>query len=323
MEIKKYKEGDEKQILELFEMSFSKKLSEKFWLWRFKNNPFLQEEMINLMWEGDVLAGHYAVSALEIMVDNRKILASLSGTTMTHPAFQGKGIFSTLSLELYDRINREYGVNIVLGFPNQNSHYGLIKKIEWKDLSIIPNLTLSFLNLKRGELSTSVQSIVNFNDSHESYIKDTISALGFSVYVNRSKQYLNWRYRDCPINEYDCLEIIKDNVRVGIVITKIFKLSPLSDPEIDIVELICSSDLKIVQEILNHVDLFYSNKGLKESNFNLWMSLFDPRHLLMERLGFVPGLPLTYMCTKEFSKGFDKVLDYKNWYISMGDSDIF
>lgn len=323
MDIKKYVEGDEKKILELFEIAFAKKLSDEFWLWRFKNNPFLNQEIINLMWEGDVLAGHYAVSALEIMVDNRIILSSLSGTTMTHPSFQGKGIFSTLSLELFDRIEREYGVNMVLGFPNKNSHYGLIKKIEWKDVSIVPNLSLNSDDLRKVELSTTLHKIVNFDDTHETFIRDTICDLGFSVYVNRSKQYLNWRYRDCPINEYDCLEIIEDNILVGIVITKIFKFSEASNPEIDIVEIICSSDLKIIQELLNHVSNFYSNKAFRDANFNLWISLFDPRHLLMERLGFIPGLQLTYMCTKEFSKGLDKVSDYKNWYISMGDSDIY
>lgn len=323
MEIKRYIEGNEGQILELFELAFSKKLPEEFWLWRFKNNPFLDKEMINLMWEDGVLAGHYAVSALEMVVDNKKILASLSGTTMTHPSFQGKGIFSTLSLELYDRIYKEHGVNMVLGFPNKNSHYGLVKKIGWKDLAVIPKLFLNNGNVKKAESSTSAKAIENFNESHESFIKDEIYNLGFSVFVNRSKTYLNWRYRDCPIQDYHCLEIIKDENCVGIIITKVFKMDASSNPEIDIVEMICSSDLKILQETLNHLNDFYSSKGLNNFNFNLWMSLFDPRHLLLERLGFALGMPLTYMCTKEFSKVFEKVADYRKWYISMGDSDIF
>ncbi|UJH91300.1 GNAT family N-acetyltransferase [Antarcticibacterium sp. 1MA-6-2] len=323
MELKRYKEGDEEQILELFELAFKKKLSKEFWLWRFKNNPFLDPEMINLMWEDDVLAGHYAVSALEMVVGDKEVLASLSGTTMTHPSFQGKGIFSTLSLELYDRVNREHGVNMVLGFPNKNSHYGLVKKIEWKDVAIVPNLSLSTGNLKKTVLTTSVKNIETFDDSHSGFIKNIISELGFSVSVSRSTKYLNWRYRDCPINDYSCLEISKDGACVGVVITKIFQPDPSTGPELDIVDLFCAPDLKLLQEILIHVDNHYSEKGLTDSNFNLWMSLFDPRHLLMERLGFSPGMPLTYMCTKEFSEGFSQIADYRNWYISMGDSDIF
>ena len=323
MELKRYKEGDEEQILELFELAFKKKLSKDFWLWRFKNNPFLEPEMINLMWKDDVLAGHYAVSALEMVVDDKEVLASLSGTTMTHPSFQGKGIFSTLSLELYDRINGEHGVHLVLGFPNKNSHYGLVKKIEWKDVAIVPNLSLSTGNLKKTELQTSSRIIETFEESHSGYIKNTISELGFSVSVNRSTKYLNWRYTNCPINDYSCLEISENGSCVGVVISKIFQPDPPTDPEIDIVELFCAPDLKLLQEILIHVDNNYSEKGLTDSNLNLWMSLFDPRHLLMERLGFAPGMPLTYMCTKEFTEGFGKVADYRNWYISMGDSDIF
>ena len=323
MEIKRYKEGDEEQILELFELAFSKKLSKEFWLWRFKNNPFLDPEMISLMWEDDVLAGHYAVSALEMVVDDEEVLASLSGTTMTHPSFQGKGIFSILSLELYDRVNREHGVNMVLGFPNKNSHYGLVKKIEWKDMTIVPNLSLSTGKLKKVELTTTVKTIKSFNDSHSGFVRNTISDLGFSVFVNRSTKYLNWRYIECPVNDYHCMEITREGKCIGIVISKIFQPDSSSNPEIDIVEFFCAPDLKILPEILIHTGNFYSQNGLTNSNLNLWMSLFDPRYLLMERLGFSPGMPLTYMCTKEFSKGFEKVADYRNWYISMGDSDIF
>ncbi|MDX1761040.1 MAG: GNAT family N-acetyltransferase [Christiangramia sp.] len=323
MEIRKYKAGDEEHILELFELAFSKKLTKEFWLWRFKNNPFLDTEMINLMWEEDILAGHYAVSAIEIIVDHKKVLASLSGTTMTHPSFQGKGIFSSLSNALYKRVRDELGVNMVFGFPNKNSHYGLVKKLGWKDVAVIPNFSLNINDLKKVESTTTMRIIESFETRHSDFISRTITDLGFSVYVNRSEKYLNWRYQDCPINDYSCFEILKDGTCVGIAITKIFIPGPSSNPEVDIVELFCAADLKMLQEVLMHINHFYSKQGLADSNLNLWMSLFDPRHLLLERLGFSLGMPLTYMGAKEFTKGFDMVSEYKNWYISMGDSDIF
>ena len=59
--IRGYEENDEVQILKLFELVYNRKMNLDFWKWRFKNNPFGFEPQINLMFDGDILVGHYAV----------------------------------------------------------------------------------------------------------------------------------------------------------------------------------------------------------------------------------------------------------------------
>lgn len=105
MEIRDYKPGDEKQILKLFEYSFGKKLPEEYWHWRFIDNP-QKQIMIKLMWDKEILAGHYAVSPIEMIVHGEKILTALSMTTMTHPDYIGKGIFTQLA-KLYIEMNQK------------------------------------------------------------------------------------------------------------------------------------------------------------------------------------------------------------------------
>ncbi len=85
MKILPYKTGDEHAILNLFERSFGKKLSIEYWNWRFANHPS-GIRMIMLMWDGDTLVGHYAVSPAKLVIHQQEILTALSMTTMTDPA---------------------------------------------------------------------------------------------------------------------------------------------------------------------------------------------------------------------------------------------
>lgn len=324
MEILNYKKGDEVQILELFELAFKKRLSEKFWDWRFKNNPFGEDLMINLMWEGDILAGHYAVSAIELEIEGATVKSSLSGTTMTHPDFQGRGIFSDLASTLYERIHNQQDIALVYGFPNNNSHYGLVKNIHWQDVGIVSNFSRNFkVNFNKEELSgNGLNSINKFTKEHENFVRSNIDNLGFNTAVKRSEKYLNWRYLNCPINDYYCKEIRSKDKLIGIFIFKVFEADGAST-QIDIMEFFCSPGLYLINKILDLLKNCLAQKGFKEIACNMWLSLFDPRHLLFEKLGFVISTPLTYMCAKPLSEEYAGIANFRNWYISMGDSDVY
>ena len=97
-------------------------MSLDFWNWRFRENPFSDKEMISLMWDNDTLAGHYAVSPAAMIFDQQPALTALSMTTMTHPEYGGRGIFTQLANHLYDEIYREHQVKMVWGFPNMKQN---------------------------------------------------------------------------------------------------------------------------------------------------------------------------------------------------------
>ncbi len=118
MEIKRYKKGDEREILKLFSIAFGKDLSMDFWKWRYLQNPFLEDPVINLMWDGTKLIGHYAVSPVVLNVKGESIMTSLSLTTMTHPEYGGKGIFTKLAEDLYQNMYSIENIEAVWGFPN-------------------------------------------------------------------------------------------------------------------------------------------------------------------------------------------------------------
>ena len=317
MEIRQYKDGDEYSILDLFLKSFGKPLSLDIWNWRYANNPFTEEKMIYLMWDDDVLAGHYAISPVEMNIFGSINLTGLSMTTMTHPDYGGKGIFTNLAGELYRFVSQKYGVEAVWGFPNLNSHYGFIKKLEWKDIAVVHNLSLYYSNnLKIGLHDYYVGKSIE--DVHVNKLNNNTK-----VSVNKTKDYLQWRYFTNPSNKYFVLEV-EDQSEWNFVVIKVFdSFNVKGKKEIDVLEIGVGDDINSIRNVISAIMKFCHDNKLDWLRFNIWMAIFDSRHSLLERLGFVLDSPLTMLGYRAFTNGVTPMENFSNWDISMGASDVY
>jgi len=86
--------------------------------------------------------GFYAVIPCFMQFGDKPVLAAQSADTMTHPGYRYKGLFVELSNMTF-QLCRDLGINLVFGFPNQNSLPGAINKLGWQmthqlDCFIIP-----------------------------------------------------------------------------------------------------------------------------------------------------------------------------------------
>ena len=323
MKIADYKPGDEIEILKLFKTSFKKELSLNFWNWRFLNNP-AGEVMIKLMWDGNTLAGHYAVSPVELIINGEVQLSALSMTTMTHPEYGGRGIFTTLAESLYCDIKEKHNVSSVWGFPNSNSHYGFIKNLKWKDLNVIPTLSISLNNFKE-KRDERISVTKNFKEEHGITFHNTL--LGENkLAVHRTKQYLNWRYSNNPVNNYTIFEC-HDQGNQYFAVTKCFALrseSGIEDVAIDLVEICFPADISLLYGLISEIVAFYSsNFNTPLSRINLWLPLSDPKFILFEKMGFFIHSPLTFMGARSLSPAGYPTEKSQKWQYSMGDSDIY
>jgi hypothetical protein len=64
-------------------------------------------------------------------IGDRVVLAAQSADTMTHPHYRYKGLFVELA-NLTIQLCRDNGIELLFGFPNQNSLPGFINKLGWK-----------------------------------------------------------------------------------------------------------------------------------------------------------------------------------------------
>ncbi|MBX7051156.1 MAG: GNAT family N-acetyltransferase [Flavobacteriales bacterium] len=314
MEIRPYQAGDEKHILDLFKISFGKPISEQYWKWRFADHPE-NKMMIMLMWEGSILAGHYAVSPVRMIVDHTEALTALSMTTMTHPDYAGRGIFTELAETLYEDQKKTNDLVAVWGYPNNNSHYGFIKNVKWKNLEQIPTFTLD------ANLVEVKETDINCGSSFESKHIETHDSSSYRVRVKRSQAYLNWRYTQNPTNDYVLFDVDIEG-ETHYAVAKKFKSFQVPDKyEIDLLEWEVYRDAKLQQQFLSAIKTYFGSNDLL--CFNMWIPLNDARHITLEKIGFRNTAPITYSGIRLLNSKFDMMQQSEHWHYNLGYSDIY
>lgn len=317
MELIDYKVGDEVFIKELFELVFKQNYSIALWRWRFENNPAGQRK-IKLMWENDKLIGQYAVSPVDVIVNGSIAKSALSLGTMTHPEYEGKGVFKNLAKSLYESLKLE-GYIGVWGFPNNNSHGGFVHSLGWSNLGVQHSLAIASSSLKgeQNAFNLTEFEISTFNISHQEFIQSFQNS-SHSIYVMKSYQYLNWRYCEKPeVNYHKYFGTI--NGTQFLIVFKIFQDSLNNKIAINILELYLK-DFSVLHTLLTAI---FNNLKLNIDVINIWKSLFNTDHLKLERVGFKLSTPQTYVGILPFIENSETITSYTNWNLNMGDSDVF
>lgn len=239
-QIRKYREGDEEQILRLRERVFGDldpvRLRPSTWRWQFRHNP-AGEAFCALAEDRDRIIGQYAVIPTRFSVQGKETLFALSCDTMIHPDYRKQGIFTTLADELYRFIKSEHGITTVWGFPNEISLPGFTRHLDWHLLTVFPLrivplrplamlrtlLPLKTLSWQKQGASGDGSSVegsglsVTFPEFPGLLVEPVPPAAGFDEEFNelwnrnrslapviqiRNAAYLNWRYFGAPEFRY-------------------------------------------------------------------------------------------------------------------------
>lgn len=322
MEIRPYSPGDEHAITALFKAVFRKEMTLAYWQWRYRDNP-AAGPMIDLMWDGPELVGHYAVSPVGLWLAGKSVLGALSMTTMTHPAYNGRGIFTTLAENLYARIAREQNVAAVFGFPNDQSHRGFVKNLAWQDLTALPTLSLK-VRPNAPPADAQIRPLPTdapFTEVHTAAARQALTR--YAVAVDRTPAYLTWRYRANPSAAYDAFEWIADSEPTYYAVTKRFNsFDTPGRQEVDLLDLAVPNDPVLLAAFVGAILAYYAVH--EPVRLNLWLPLHDPRHLELEKLGFTHIAPITYAGVRALSPAAPAALtDDRAWAFSFGDSDVY
>jgi len=318
MEIRMYQAGDELKIVDLFQKVFKRPMSISQWEWRFARNPNGNYK-IALMWDKNVLAGHYAVSPVKMYFNGKTLKAASSLTTMTHPAYGGRGIFKTLSTYLYDILEREHNYELIWGFPNVNSHYGFIKYLGWRDIATLHTLAASSSEFK--DVRKLPITKVDLFTSEMAYLLNS-RAKESAVYVDRSKRYLNWRIVEKPSIDYDIWLLGSELIPEAILVTNWYHVKN-NVFDLNIVDWVCKEGALLPMLIGSIIE--DSKINFKEiRRVALWNNLFKSSvYGILEKIGFKPELPITYLAGRTTLKSSPALMSMKNWHISFIDSDVY
>jgi GNAT superfamily N-acetyltransferase len=289
-------------VLELFRTVYRSEMTPALYRWRFLESPF-GAPMISLLWDGAVLAGHYAASPMRSWL-NGPVASAQSMTTMTHPSYRNQGVFTDLARDLYARLT-ERGVKWVWGLPNTQSHYGFHAKLGWRDIALMFTMT-KVLAAETGTVTLTAEPPASagalFDRADD----------GRLYPARRDEAYLRWRYVANPSNRYSF-------VAAGDVLFVIKEYRP--SPEVRALELVDyvfirpSHFAALVRELLG----WARSEGF--THVRTWIALSDPGFRELEKLGFVPKEPLAYFGGRELAPFGLDAWTHDRVAITMGDSD--
>lgn len=316
LDIRPYQEGDETKILELFTLSYGgREMSMPYWRWRFQDNPSGQG-VIYLVWDNDILAAHYAVTTVSMRIGGQESLAGLSGTTMTHPKYRGHGLFPLIASRVYEEMI-ECGMTMVWGFPNTTSHRGFICDLGWSDIYEIPMFRLMIKTHKipptesKRKIYELTEADDRFNFLWEKAQDD------YDICIYRRRNYINWRYFANPIEQYDLIAYFDNDEIKGYAVFKRYQ------DELQVVDLLIKkNDVEIGKCLIEFIIL--KAIDVKANSISLWMNVVHPLHHALEKMGFQPEGPVTYLGGLVLNRRKDKsIYDFRRWYFTMSDSDVF
>jgi len=177
-----------------------------FFAWKHEQNPFGQSPMW-VACDGPRVVGFRTFMRWEFVEHGDRVVRAVRAVdTATDPEYQGRGIFTSLTLTALDEL-RDEGVDTVFNTPNDQSLPGYLK-MGWRvvgrlPVSIMPTRLRSFATLARARVPASLSSVlVNAGVAPSTAFADADALtqllssvqLGPDLTTRRTPAFFVWRY---------------------------------------------------------------------------------------------------------------------------------
>ncbi len=120
---------DDNELAELFRAVFGFDRGAEHAHWKFRCNPAGDPVIAIAEAEGRIV-GQYALWPTPLRLGKTVLKGAQSLDTMTHPDYRGQGMFTVLAEECMQYAAAR-GIQALYGFPNENSHPGFIRRLDW------------------------------------------------------------------------------------------------------------------------------------------------------------------------------------------------
>jgi GNAT superfamily N-acetyltransferase len=299
------------QFCHLYQKCFSATINEDIVKWRYLENP-LNELLICIAVENGKLVASSAASPCEIVNKGYLEKSAISLNLMTDPEYRGRGLFVDLVSKLYKYMEIK-NYKSVLGFPNSLSNPTFISKLGRKTIYEIPTLELKLSGFRDNlNVSSEILEDDSFIGKYPQY-----SHIDRTIYLNKNREYLKWRYLQNPQNTYKNFVIMDKFNKV-----KSFLICKEYNDQLNIVDYYYSEKIDI--ELLIYRAIKYA-KDIGKALVTVWSQTGTVEHLFFQKQGFRNNYPITYFSGKLFGEedNFNEFYDYRNWYINMGDDNVY
>lgn len=205
--------------------------NEAFFAWKHDENPFGQSPAwLSKTPEGRLAGLRVFLRWRFVTPSGDRLSAVRAVDTATHPDFQGRGIFTSLTLGALPDL-REDGVDNVFNTPNDKSRPGYLK-MGWSQVGRVPvGIRLASLSAapriarsrtgaelwsEESDVGIAAPEALADSDALATLLRSVPAARGTTT--DRSPEYLQWRYRFAPLRYRAVL--LGDSVTDGVVIVR-------------------------------------------------------------------------------------------------------
>lgn len=312
MNIRQPKLEDKSKIIELLQLSLGEaklKKTQEIWNFKHEKNPFGASPVF-VAEESNTLIGVRVFMQWRWQLQNDIWVSYRAVDTATHPNYQGRGIFKTLTLKALDYI-QEIGDCFVFNTPNEQSRPGYLK-MGWKEVgkikvAIIPTflygLSSLFSKRKYNNAITNNQ-LQLLCDRHNKHLAEKNV-----LFTPKSSEYLKWRYEENPLQDY-CV-ISSPNFYIAMYVKKHRFFN-----ELRVVETIRDFSTKETYEINQAIVKYAFQNGC-------WFITTADKDLFLFSFYGGYGPKLTFRPKTDSTKFIQKTLTINNWYYSLGDLELF
>jgi GNAT superfamily N-acetyltransferase len=338
---RRYREGDEDQILELRGLVTGDPRSKQWWQWMCRDGPS-GPAAIMLAEAKQKIIGHYAAILFPLKIGDKATKGGHGIDLMVHPDYRNQGVFTVMLKTLAATIN---DVSINFGTPNDQSRPGFNKHLQALEICEVPLLVkvTDWGSLLKGRYGIPVYAGKLLGFARELIIGRASPAKNAQVEIEqvasfderidklwmkasklknimviKDKKYLNWRYVAKPGNEYKRLIAKRQDEIAGFIVFNFEKGSPDRGYIMDI--LTAPGEDAVGETLITRAVACLKADGA--AMISCLMLQDTPYYRTLRKLGFMrrPGAGL---CVRVFDRNIPRefVKDPGNWYYVIGDDD--
>ena len=228
--VRSYRDGDEKQILEMFARSFHQPRTFEHWRWKFRDNPWGREHISEAFLGAD-LVGHYAAYVAPFWIDGRRVTTHQVGDTMTDPAVRHRGrgpssVLGRIAGHFYEtwcagKVAFNYGFNVanIQKFSLRFLGSDLVEPVGYRVRDVRTEPLRPIGRIERRLSGWRFDLVSDVTDEWDLFFRRVAPQYGFLV--ARDAAYVRWRYLQCPDVRYAVVSMRKWGRLVGWLVFRI------------------------------------------------------------------------------------------------------
>ena len=349
IEIRKYHPEDAPILNEMVTRIYGFTQDVRIWKWKYEDNPLKKNYSYVAVANGRIIA-HIGGLVSELQIGGEKFVGSQLSDLMADPEHRVKGAFTMAFLTQTQTVVEDG--HCPFGFANPNSAAATVKTgmnmlgpmvprldrvvdfepvIRRKVKTMLVSRPLGFLVNSAAKLlyttraprladTQSIEEIESFDERFDE-LWERVGA-DFPRTLARSSAYLEWRYRKHPTQDYKVFAFADKGDLKGFIVLRAKK-----DEDITrglVIDLVTDLRQPEVWEALLIKGMEYLVKEGADL-ITCWMFDHMPYHGTLKKLRFIdrPSDLNVNIYGEQGKHDVETLNDPKNWYVSMGDTDVW